>query len=210
MAEVNHPRVLKPWRASEAKPRKWIGVLGVLTLMLIWQSTAIIVADPLDIGSSDGCYQAFLRNAGTAVRGKYARMAFDRQSRALSWRLWPCGRDWRTAGFDDELVPAFDAVVTPFFNLFRFIAPIAWVPFAVLWFGTGLGGPLLIIFSGAFAPCVIGSYEGGKLTDMRLLEAARTFGASGLRSSRMSFCQARYPRSSRRCGWQPATAGNRL
>jgi NitT/TauT family transport system permease protein len=40
---------------------------------------------------------------------------------------------------------------------------------------------VLIIFSGAFAPCVIGSYEGGKLTDIRLLEAARTVGAGGVR-----------------------------
>ena len=36
--------------------------------------------------------------------------------------------------------PRFDAAVTPFFNFFRFIAPIAWVPFAILWFGTGFGG----------------------------------------------------------------------
>ena len=48
-----------------------------------------------------------------------------------------------------------DAIVTPLFDALRFVAPIAWVPFAALWFGTGIGGPVLIIFSGAFPPCVI-------------------------------------------------------
>ena len=45
-----------------------------------------------------------------------------------------------------------DDVVTPLFDSVRFIAPVAWVPFAALWFGTGIGGPTLIIFAGAFPP----------------------------------------------------------
>ena len=39
-----------------------------------------------------------------------------------------------------------DSIVSPLFEGIRFIAPIAWVPFAALWFGTGIGGPTLIIF----------------------------------------------------------------
>src|SRR5690606_9213995 len=49
------------------------------------------------------------------------------------------------------------------------------------WFGTGFGGPVLIIFSGAFPACVIGAYGGAQLVDHRLLEAARMLGANGLR-----------------------------
>ena len=74
-----------------------------------------------------------------------------------------------------------DDIVAPFFGALRFVAPIAWVPFAGLWFGTGIGGPTLIIFSGAFAPCLINAYRGAKYTDPRLLEAARTLGAGGPR-----------------------------
>ncbi len=74
-----------------------------------------------------------------------------------------------------------DSLVSPFFEALRFVAPIAWVPFAGLWFGTGIGGPTLIIFSGAFPPCLISAYRGAKHVDKRLLEAARTLGASGLR-----------------------------
>lgn len=71
----------------------------------------------------------------------------------------------------------FDHVVAPIFEAFRFIAPIAWVPFAALWFGTGIGGPILIIFSGAFPPCVINAYRGARLVEPRLIEAAQTLGA---------------------------------
>lgn len=70
-----------------------------------------------------------------------------------------------------------DRAITPFFETIRFIAPIAWLPFAVLWFGTGIGGPILIIFSGAFPACLINSYRGAKLTQGFLIEAAQTLGA---------------------------------
>lgn len=74
-----------------------------------------------------------------------------------------------------------DAIVTPLFEGVRFIAPLAWVPFAALWFGTGIGGPIMIIFSGAFPPCVVSAYRGAKLVDARLVEAAQTLGASSTR-----------------------------
>ena len=70
-----------------------------------------------------------------------------------------------------------DAVVSPLFDALRFVAPIAWVPFAALWFGTGIGGPVLVIFTGAFPPCVINAYRGARYVDRRLVEAAQTLGA---------------------------------
>jgi len=71
-----------------------------------------------------------------------------------------------------------DDVASPIFEALRFVAPIAWVPFAALWFGTGIGGPILIIFSGAFPPCVINAYRGARLVEPRLIEAAQMLGAS--------------------------------
>ena len=74
-----------------------------------------------------------------------------------------------------------DDMVTPLFDALRFVAPIAWVPFAALWFGTGIGGPVLIIFSGAFPPCLINAYRGAKFVDARYIEAAQTLGAGSWR-----------------------------
>jgi ABC-type nitrate/sulfonate/bicarbonate transport system permease component len=71
-----------------------------------------------------------------------------------------------------------DDIVTPLFDAIRFVAPLAWVPLAALWFGTGIGGPLLIIFVGSFAPCLISAYRGARLVDRRFVEAGQTLGAN--------------------------------
>jgi ABC-type nitrate/sulfonate/bicarbonate transport system permease component len=71
-----------------------------------------------------------------------------------------------------------DGIVSPLFDTLRFVAPIAWVPFAALWFGTGIGGPVLVIFTGAFPPCVINAYRGARYVDALHIEAAQTLGAN--------------------------------
>jgi NitT/TauT family transport system permease protein len=75
-------------------------------------------------------------------------------------------------------------IVTPLFESYRYVAPLAWVPFAALWFGTGIGGAIMVIFTGAFAPCVINAYRGARLVDTHLIEAAQTHGAGELRIAR--------------------------
>lgn len=74
-----------------------------------------------------------------------------------------------------------DDVVSPVFEALRFVAPLAWVPFAALWFGTGIGGPVLVIFAGAFPPCVINAYRGARFVERRLVEASQTLGAGHFR-----------------------------
>ena len=64
------------------------------------------------------------------------------------------------AGREREAIEQLEAIVREELNVeaLRFVAPIAWVPFAALWFGTGIGGPVLIIFMGGMA---IGSWLAG-------------------------------------------------
>lgn len=101
-----------------------------------------------------------------------------------------------------------DEIVTPAFDAIRFVAPLAWVPLAALWFGTGIGGPLLIIFVGSFAPCVISSYRGARLVERRFVEAAQTLGASGAQMMRHVLVPGALPqiiaglRVSAGLGWQ--------
>jgi len=75
-----------------------------------------------------------------------------------------------------------DDILSPIFEALRFIAPIAWVPFAALWFGTGIGGPVMIIFAGAFPPCLINAYRGARFIDPRLIEASRMLGTGHVRT----------------------------
>ena len=101
-----------------------------------------------------------------------------------------------------------DRIVTPAFEAVRFIAPIAWVPFAALWFGTGIGGPVLIIFMGAFPPVLINTYRGAKQVERKYIEASQMLGASNLRSMTQVLLPAAVPqivaglRISAGLGWQ--------
>jgi ABC-type nitrate/sulfonate/bicarbonate transport system permease component len=101
-----------------------------------------------------------------------------------------------------------DRIVSPAFEAVRFVAPIAWVPFAALWFGTGIGGPVLIIFMGAFPPVLINTYRGAKQVDRKYIEASQMLGASAWRSMTEVLLPAAVPsivaglRISAGLGWQ--------
>ncbi len=43
----------------------------------------------------------------------------------------------------------------PVVNFFRNLSPLAWIPFAILWFGVGDGSPIFLIFLSAFFPVVL-------------------------------------------------------
>jgi ABC-type nitrate/sulfonate/bicarbonate transport system permease component len=101
-----------------------------------------------------------------------------------------------------------DEIVSPLFDALRFVAPIAWVPFAALWFGTGIGGPVMIIFAGAFPPCLINAYRGAKFVDPRLIEAGKMLGTPSHRMITEVLLPASVPsiisglRVSAGLGWQ--------
>lgn len=101
-----------------------------------------------------------------------------------------------------------DRLITPAFEAVRFVAPIAWVPFAALWFGTGIGGPVLIIFMGAFPPVLINTYRGARQVDVKYIEAAQMLGASHWRAMTQVLLPATVPsivaglRISAGLGWQ--------
>ena len=102
----------------------------------------------------------------------------------------------------------FDRIVSPAFDAVRFVAPIAWVPFAALWFGTGIGGPVLIIFMGAFPPVLINTYRGAKNVDRKYIEAAQMLGAGHWRAMTQVLLPAAVPsivaglRIAAGLGWQ--------
>lgn len=70
------------------------------------------------------------------------------------------------------------AVFKPFFEVFRQIPPIAWIPMAILWFGLGETPKIFIIFIGTFVNVLINSYYGTVNVDNTLIGAAKMLGAS--------------------------------
>jgi NitT/TauT family transport system permease protein len=154
-----------------------VGVLGIAAFVAVWHVVAVRVSDPSTLATPLDVVTAFIR----MLREPFAGSTLEDHLLA-SVRRFGAGFGLAVLvgiplGVAMGWFRGLDVVVKPAFNVLRFIAPIAWVPFAVLWFGTGFGGPVLIIFSGAFPACVIGAYGGARLVDVRLLEAARMLGA---------------------------------
>ncbi len=63
-------------------------------------------------------------------------------------------------------------------SVLRPIPPIAWIPFAILWFGIGLSSAVFVIFLGCVFPLLVYTIDGVKRTDKVLIEAAQTLGAN--------------------------------
>lgn len=63
-------------------------------------------------------------------------------------------------------------------NGFRPIAPMAWIPIAILWFGSGDGAAVYIVAYAAFFPIFANLVDGIRTIDHRLLNAATVLGAS--------------------------------
>lgn len=154
-----------------------LGCLGLACFLGLWQGLAmsglvsnIFLPSPLEV------YDRFTtlmerRFAGATLSGHLAA-SFQR----FAYGFLLAAAIGIPLGLLMGWYQLLDEIVSPLFDALRFVAPIAWVPFAALWFGTGIGGPIMIIFAGAFPPCVINAYRGAKFVDPRLIEAANMLG----------------------------------
>lgn len=70
------------------------------------------------------------------------------------------------------------AAIEPIVEAFRPVAPMAVLPIAILWFGTGTPASLSIVGYAAFFPLLLNTLHGVSQVDHRLLQAARTMGVS--------------------------------
>ncbi|MEN4017638.1 MAG: ABC transporter permease [Methanobacterium sp.] len=77
-------------------------------------------------------------------------------------------------GWSKEIETLLNSVI----QILRPIPPLAWIPFALLWFGLGLQSEVFIIFIGAFFPILLNTIDGVKGVEKVFIEAAYTLGAS--------------------------------
>lgn len=75
---------------------------------------------------------------------------------------------------------AFDRALDPLIESFRPIAPIALLPLAILWFGTGTPAAAFIVGYAAFFPMIVNTIYGVSSVDPQLIKAARTLGVDRL------------------------------
>lgn len=73
--------------------------------------------------------------------------------------------------------PKVSAIASPYVDSLRAIPPLAWVPFAILWFGVGLTSSAFVIFTGVVAVVLLNTFQGVRDVPPVLINAARTLGA---------------------------------
>jgi NitT/TauT family transport system permease protein len=70
------------------------------------------------------------------------------------------------------------AYLNPAIQILRPVPPIAWMPFAIAWFGIGFNSVLFIIAMGAFFPILINTIDGEEGIRRRWIEVAEMFHAT--------------------------------
>lgn len=71
-----------------------------------------------------------------------------------------------------------DMAINPVFELIRYIPPIAWAPFSILWFGTSYGAQIFVIFISALPPVLMNAHKAARGIKPGLINAALMMGAS--------------------------------
>ncbi len=68
----------------------------------------------------------------------------------------------------------------PLINFFRNLSPLAWMPFAILWFGVGDAATIFLIFLAAYFPIVLATMAAVASIPAVHFRVARAYGLSGI------------------------------
>lgn len=72
--------------------------------------------------------------------------------------------------------PLVRTAFLPVVNFFRNLSPLAWIPFAILWFGVGDASPIFLIFLSAFFPTVLATMAAAASVPTIYSRVAEDFG----------------------------------
>jgi len=73
---------------------------------------------------------------------------------------------------------SWDIALNPIIEILRPIPPLAWIPFAIIWFGLTHFAAGFIIFVGSVFPILVNTYTGFKNVPKVFVEAARVLGCT--------------------------------
>lgn len=135
-----------------AEPLPWIGRLP---------APSDVLAAAVELAADPGYWRSWLASGGRVLLGFAAAVLC-----AVPFSLLLAGS------------ARFRGVAYPVFELLRPVPPLAWVPAAIIFWPTQELSIAFVIFLGAFYPIVLNVLGGARSIDGRLLETARSLGAS--------------------------------
>lgn len=167
-----------PVVAGRRSRRAWLMQIMFVPLALlgIWEVWAVLAADPrapaptrvvesfINLVAHGDLIGATLQSLGRVVTGFAIALALGVVLGILM------GSNRWVRGLLDPIVESF-----------RPIAPMAILPLAILWFGTGTPAAVSIVMYAAFFPVLLNTVHGVSRVDRKLVLASRTMGLSRYR-----------------------------
>jgi len=154
---------------------RWLGVLAIVLALVIWEIIAAgIIRYPFILPAPTDVLSAFvaLLHHGTIVLDLETSLVHFAIGLGAALLVGiPLGilMGWSRR---------FDAFFDPIIEILRPIPPLAWIPFAIIWFGLTSWSAGFVIFIGAVFPIIINTYSGFRGVPRVFVEAAKMLGCT--------------------------------
>ncbi|MCJ7444407.1 MAG: ABC transporter permease [Methanotrichaceae archaeon] len=150
----------------------WITALSLMSLVVIWQLAAMTVDDQVILPSPIQVFAAFQSSWQEILTEDLptSLLHFIMGMMAALLIALPIGMIMGWFRLADEF---FDPII----EIIRPIPPLAWIPFAIIWFGLTNEAAAFIIFMGAVFPVLINTYVGFRSLPKVYVESAKVLGA---------------------------------
>jgi NitT/TauT family transport system permease protein len=157
------------------RPERWLGAVALIVVVLFWQMVAtfivknsFILPSPSDVALA---FVALIGNGTLAMDFGVSLLHFAIGLGAALLIGIPIGiaMGWNRRA---------DAFLDPVIEVFRPIPPLAWIPFAIVWFGLTNVSAGFVIFVGAVFPVLINTYTGFRSVPRIFVEAGTMLGCT--------------------------------
>lgn len=157
------------------------GIVTFVAVGIIWQIMILIFKiNPALFPSPKGVAEAFWELVTVGLRGSTSNLPLISHISISLIRFFIGYLVAAAAGISIGLLlgsfPTLFSYVNPLFQLLRPVAPVAWMPFIVLWFGIGNIPAVVIIFIAGFFPIVLSTASAIQNLDPIYHKVAQNFG----------------------------------
>ena len=154
---------------------RWLGVFGIVLALVLWECYAALVVrnsfllpGPVDVALA---FIELLQKGILLLDFQVSLAHFGVGLGAALLVGIPIGI---AMGWNRKI----DAFINPIIEILRPIPPLAWIPFAIIWFGFTTVSAGFVIFMGAAFPILINTYTGFRSVPRIFVEAGRMLGCT--------------------------------
>jgi NitT/TauT family transport system permease protein len=162
-------------QAVKSEKNRWLGLLAIVIALAVWEFiAAVIVRYPFILPSPTDVILAFINLF------QHGTLLLDLQDSLIHFAIGLCAA--LLVGIPLGIAMGwnrrFDAFIDPIIELLRPIPPMAWIPFAIIWFGLTAWSAGFVIFIGAVFPIIINTYSGFRGVPRIFVEAGKMLGCT--------------------------------